>query len=278
MRLLPKNKEDNLFELQKFLVIPREHGAWFMLLLSLFIGAGTARSFGIPTFFLSLSAVALFSGLYSLGEGTKRASAGKEIKREVLSSFIYFILAFVFIAPIFFIYRLWSLLSLGLMVAPFFGLYLYFIFQRKHRTALGELVNIAGISFPAAASYYVSRGVWSNISLLLWLMTFLYSASSIFYVRLKVKQKAPFVASFGQRFIMAKDLLVYLLFLFASLFMLVITGLIPFIILVAYLPLALKCTFGIFYSSGAVSIKKIGFYEVGYSALFVLLFLITFHF
>lgn len=275
--LLLKNKEESLFEPQRLLVIPREHGAWFMLLLSLFVGAGAARSFGLPFVFLCLSAAALFSSLYSLGEGTKKASIAREMKMEALSSFIYFLLALVFIAPLFIIYRLWSLLSLGLLAAPFFGIYLYLILQRKHRTIWGELINIAGISFPAAASYYISSGVWTNTTSLLWLLTFLYSASSIFYVRLKIKQKAPFLASPGQRFLLGKSLLAYLLFLFVTLIILTITGLTPFILLVAYLPLALKSLFGIFYSRGTVSIKRVGFAEIGYSALFVALFLVTFH-
>lgn len=258
------------------MVLPKEHGAWFMLLLSLFIGAGAARSFGLPFVLLSLSSIALFSSLYSLGEGTKRATTGKDIKREALSSFIYFILSLVFIAPLFLIYRLWSLFALSLLAAPFFGFYLYLIFQRKHRTVWGEFVNIAGISFPAVASHYVSTGEWSNSSLLLWLLTFIYSASSIFYVRLKVKQKAPFIASPGQRFTLGRGLLAYLLFLFAVLVFMAIAGLIPVILLAAYLPLVLKCLFAIFYSRGTTSIKKVGFIEVGYTAIFVILFLFTF--
>ena len=258
------------------MVIPREHGAWFMLLISLVIGTGAARSFGLPSILLGLSAAAMFSSLYSLGEGVKKASIAREMKREAISSFIYFILALVFAAPLVIIYRFWSLLPLGLLAAPFFAIYLYLISQRKHRTIRGEIINIAGISFPAAASYYVSSGVWTDTALLLWLLTFLYSAGSIFYVRLKVKQKAPFPASPGQRFLLGKELMAYLIFLFATLIILAITGLIPFILLAAYLPLALKSLFSIFYSRGMMSIKRVGIAETGYSALFVALFLFTF--
>ncbi len=266
-----------MFAPHRTLVIPREHGAWFMLLLSLVIGAGAAGSFGLPSVLLSLSAAALFSSLYSLGEGTKKASKGRETGREASSALIYFLLALVLISPLFFAYRLWPLLSLGLLVVPFFGFYLYLMFRRKHRTAWGEMVNIAGISFPAAASYYVAAGALTSTSLLLWLLTFLYSGGSVFYVRLKVKQKVPYSAGFSQRLIAGKDLLIYLLFLFATLLVLAAAGLIPAIAVAAYLPLALKCLSGIFYSRGTASLKKIGLMEAGYTAIFAVLLLITFH-
>lgn len=247
-----------------------------MLLLSLFLGAGVAGSFHLPFVFLSLSAIALFSSLYSLGEGTKRVSTGRDMRREALSSFIYLLLSILFVAPLFLVYHIWSLLALSLLVAPFFFIYLYLIFRRKHRTPWAEMVNITGISFPAAASYFISAGAWSNTALLLWLLTFLYSASSVFYVRLKVRQKAPYRAGFNQRLSSGKGLLVYLAAMFVALIILAIAGAIQFLLFAAYLPLALKALFAIFYSRGVTSIKIVGFTEVGYTLLFGILFIIIF--
>lgn len=262
--------------LRSVMVIPREHGAWFMLLLSLFMGAGTARSFGLPFVFLGLAAIAVFSGLYSLGEGTKKLAISRQMRRDVLSSIVYFFLAAILAAPLFLAYQMWPLLLLSLLAVPFSGIYIYLALQRKHRTAWGELVNIAGISFPAAASYYVSTGEWSGVSLLLWLLTFLYSASSVFYVRLKVRQKAPLAADFSQRLKMGKLLLLYMLFLFSFLTLMAAADKIRFVLLLAYLPLLIKSLHSIFFSGGTTSIKKVGFTEAGHTVLFAALFLLFF--
>ena len=60
--------------------------------------------------------------------------------------------------------------------------------KREERTVATELIGIAGLTLTATAAYYVGTMRWDAIALYLWAANALYFASSVFYVRYRVRE------------------------------------------------------------------------------------------
>lgn len=248
-------------------MIPREHGAWGILLFSVALGAGVAGRVSLPLLLFTLAALALFLARHPLTLMVKGSNfTGKAILWEA----IYVAMAVVAFLPLLFIYHLWWLSLFGIALALYLGAYLYLVVSRKQRTVLGEMIGISGLSMAAPAAYYVSMGVWQVGALYLWLLSYLYHASSIFYVKMKVRQRSlPNLAlSLVQRWQLGYKLLLYLGTLIIALLYLGLGGQVSALVFMAYLPLIGKAVWGVFHPTKVASIRALGWTEVAHGFLF----------
>lgn len=258
--------------------IPREHGAWPMLLVPLFVGASVASTSGKVGLLLSAAVFAHVARHMLLTWIRLRAVGGMD--RRALLLFM----ASSALASAFFL-----LLVLGgrPLLLPFGGGALLFmalhIFQRlKHteRTVRGELLGIAGLTMTAPAAYYVATGKINTVALTLWLLNFLYFGRSVFYVKMKIaaRGRGEDFGSLAEKLRFSRTCVLYCLAMIAGVLGLGLAGLIPFFTWVAFVPISIQTIRGISKLRGTLRIRRLGFIELGYAILFGLVLIIVFRF
>lgn len=247
-------------------MIPREHGGWGILLFSIALGVGVAGKVSLSLLLFFVAALALFLARYPLTLMVKGASKNRAIVWEI----IYISIAVLSFIPLLFIYKLMWLIPFGVAFSLYLGVYLYLAVSKKQRTVWGEMIGISGLSMATPMAYYVASGAWQAEVLYLWLLSFLYHASSVFYVKLKVRYKTlPDLAfSLARKLQMARGLLLYLGMLLVAVIGLGLGKQVPMLALLAYLPLLAKAIAGAFSPSRVVSIKTLGWTEVFHGLLF----------
>ncbi|MCL5960529.1 MAG: YwiC-like family protein [Chloroflexi bacterium] len=270
--------------MKKGSVVPKEHGAWAMLLIPLAIGWGVAGKLDLEALLFLVTTVLFFIGRYPLGQLANR-NASKPISSALQRRLVIWSTVFVGIAVLsglvlLFPYRRWSLLLLGAICVLF--LLLQFLLQRRRadRTAWGELLAIAGLSMTGPGAYYSLVGTFDNTAFALWILPFLYSGSSVFYVKMKVRQRLSKNRATERRekWRIGQASALYLVSLLVVAVGLALSGAIPPLAAVAFLPLTYKMVTGIFKIQPDLTIRRIGFTELGHSLLFAALLVLIFHF
>ncbi|MBI4286802.1 MAG: YwiC-like family protein [Chloroflexi bacterium] len=242
---------------------------------SIALGTGAAPHIGLPLLFFVVAAFALFFARYPLTLLVKGSSKSRILFWEAA----YLVAALLALLPLVLVYHLWWLVAFGIVFLLYLASYLYVSVKRKQRTEWGEMVGISGLAMAAPAAFYVSSGVWQMDALYLWLLGFLYHASSVFYVPLKVRHRTlpQLDLSSGRKWQLGRSLLFYLAVLGAIVLSLTLKDQVPSLALVAYLPLVVKSIQGVFYPSKIASVQKLGWTEVAHGLAFTGLMVAAYH-
>ena len=254
-------------------LIPKEHGAWailygpFILTITLF----GRFEFRVLVFFVAITALFLAHEPISklvrtYGHGVARSQL-LYWKRWLL---VYLVAALVCGFYLFWNYSLWLLVPLGLLIAFLMCLHLYLVGRRRERSVWGELLGVVGLTSTAPASCYVISGTWEYPCLLLWLLSFLYFASGVFYVKMRVSRHIKT----GEHLQHVRHCVAYHSFLLIALLLLSWYGLISKILILAYLPIIVRALAGAFAREERLNIRRIGFNELGQSLVFIVLFVV----
>lgn len=175
----------------KIYVLPPEHGGWFLLLGPFLFGALAAAQPNADLFALLLFALAIYIARQPLTLLVK-ALSGRRAKSDVRPALLALLgtgaLALLLLGVL--IWRGYSfLLWLGFPAALVMGWQLWLVTQREERQIGIELVGAGTLALAAPAAYWVSVGAMTTTGWWLWLLAWLYAASSIVYVYLRLKQR-----------------------------------------------------------------------------------------
>jgi hypothetical protein len=181
-------------ERRRALILPREHGAWGLLLVPMVTGAGVGfhqASQIFPLILLLAAALALFwlrTPLESL-LGTSAIRAQTPEESHTLRSAIVLLAGITGLALA---ALLWSgknadLWPLGATVATaFIAQALLKKFGRRTRM-LSEMVGTIGLTAAAPAAYYIITGKFNATAWTLWLTNILFAGDQIHYVQLRLR-------------------------------------------------------------------------------------------
>lgn len=249
--------------------IPKEHGASAVLYASFLAGLAAARQFNVPVFLLLVS----FSAFYLAHEPISRliqfsgrpAAPGRRTwwRRWLVVD----LAAGIFTGGLLLAYGLWHLLPLGALGAILMAARLRLLAKGQEMTLAGEGLSLVGLTLPAPAAYYVSRGEFGATASLLWLVCFLFFGSGVFHVRMllgRVKRGQPA----GRRL---RQAMAYHILLAATLVALVATGTLSGFVSLAFAPLIVRAFRGMAYPSGVLNLKRTGLIEMAYSILLIVL-------
>ena len=191
------------------MVIPREHGAWGLLLVPLFTGiaAGAASAHQVlPLMLFTVAALALFwlrTPVESLiGAGAMRAQTAAERRIALLASLALAALSAACLAAL-----LWNrsnpeLLYLGGAAAlALVAQMLLKRISRKTRMA-AQIAGAIGLTCTAPAAYYVATGRLDARGFALWAANWNFAANQIHFVQLRIH--AARATSFGEKFTRGK--------------------------------------------------------------------------
>jgi len=267
-------------ERQRALIVPREHGAWGLLLVPMITGAGVALRECSPIFPLTLlttAALALFwlrTPFESL-LGTSAMRAESKFERRRVGSFV---LGLVGVAAL----ALGTLLRAGhnadlwplgaVVAAAFFAQALLKKLSRRARM-LSEMVGTVGLTAAAPAAYYVITGSFNATAWMLWLANVLFAGDQIHYVQLRIH--AAKVEGFrarlarGWAFAAGQALMTTLLTLAC------LSRLMPPIASIAFAPLLFRGWFYFVQEPSPLIVRRLGWNELKHATAFCVLFIAT---
>jgi hypothetical protein len=255
------------------LVLPREHGAWGMLLIPLLSGAAvglsqTPRSG--PVLLLAVAAVALFwlrTPVESLiGSSPMRARTQEEHRLVVVCAALIAALAALLLALLLWQGRNPLLLLLGAVAGMSFLAQALVRRGGRHGRMTGQFIGAFGLTSTAAAAFYVVTGQVDRHALALWLANWIFAAFQIQFVQLRihaVKLKLPLERMNAGRAFFVGELLLALLLLYAWL-----SGVMPALVLVAFLPLIVRGIAWFFLSPQPLRLHRLGFVELAHAVVF----------
>jgi hypothetical protein len=270
-------------ERRRALIVPREHGAWGLLLVPLVTGAGLAlrdsnRIF--PLLLLLVAALALFwlrTPVESLlGTSAMRAQTRQE---RIMVGAVILLLAKIAIVALGVL--LWAGRNPGLWLigaAAGVAFVAQALLKRLGRSArmLSEIVGTIGLTSSAPAAYYVVTGNFGVTAWILWLANLAFAGNQIHYVQLRIhtarvegveaKLARGWTFASGQFFMV-------LLLAFACW-----RAWMPWVALIAFLPLLFRGWFYFFRKPVPLQVRRLGWNELGHAVAFCFLFIAAFGF
>ena len=263
------------------LIVPREHGAWGLLLIPLFTGvaAGIAPEYRIvPLFVFTVMALALFwlrTPVESLlGTGTLKAHTSQERRAAVLASTLLLLVAGVCLAALMWKGENLQILLLGGAAGLAFAAQALLRRLGRQARMAAQLVGVIGLTCAAPAAYYIGTGRFDQRALVLWAANWAFAANQIHYVQLRIH--AARAANFsekmarGRGFFLAQVAL--LLFLLIAVFLRVA----PVWTILAFVPLIVRGTQWFFSKPAPLDVKRLGWSEMKQGVIFGILLSIAF--
>jgi hypothetical protein len=254
--------------------VPKEHGAWAMLYVSLGVGTAVAGRLSWTTLSLALSATFLFIGRESFGawwRGFRRRRGSGAAGRVFMA---YLGLSVLSGAPLVLISGLFWVLPFGLLMLALAGINAEQSAWGKHRTARGEIMVIVGLTGSAAAAHYVASGRLEATAFWLWGLTALYFTSSVFFVKALVK-----AAHSRDKYRVKRSMqhcVSYHLFLVGVLAIVLLVRPAPPLVVLAFIPALARTAWRLARPVKKVNLKRIGVLEIVYSLFYAVFLVITF--
>lgn len=264
-------------ERHRALIIPREHGAWGLLLVPIITGAGIAFrecSHIFPLILLSAAALALFwlrtPAESLLGTSAMRAQTSEEARTVKLAIVLLGGIAGAALCALLWAGRNADLWPLGAVAAAaFLGQSLLKKLGGRARM-WSEMVGTIGLTAAAPAAYYVITGNFSATAWMLWIANLLFAGDQIHYVQLRIHSakidglRAKLAHGWG--FAVGQALMTAVLTLACM------SRLMPAIVSLAFAPLLFRGWFYFVQEPSPFLVRRLGWNEVKHAAAFCILF------
>jgi hypothetical protein len=245
-----------------------------MLYVPLVAGVLVAWSFPLRVLLFAMSATFLFIARESSVVWWRAHRRGEHRVEALQRLKIYLGLAGLSIAPLLLVDRLYALVPLGIAALLLLSINAELAVKREDRTILGEVLAIAGLTMTAPAANYVAEGAWRVSAIWLWLLSALFFASSVFYVKLRVSLFNPRRQVERKR--VWRSCALYHAVLVVSVVLLATTDRLSFFALVAFAPVITRASWSLIKPGGHINLKRLGLFEIIYSLVFLIFITLSF--
>ena len=264
-------------------VLPREHGAWGILLIPLVSGGWIGYEAGAriaPLLLFAVAALALFClrtpAEVWLETSPLRAQTAAEKRTVLLSIGVYASLAAIALFVLIWRERAVLLLVLGAAVAALFVAQGILKKLSRRNRMVAQWVGALGLTSTAAGAYYVVTGNLDATAVLVWGLNWLFAANQIHFVQLRIR--AARARAFAEKLkegrgFLAGEAVTVLILLFAWRF----DGL-PGTAGWAFGPVLTRGLVWFFRRPGPLGIHRLGFSELAHALTFGALLILGFHF
>jgi hypothetical protein len=267
--------------------LPREHGAWGLLLVPLAAGAAAGNPRGDRIIWVLLfAAVAL--GLFCLRTPVEAALGLSALRpqndgeRRLVYSFIliYASVAFLALAVLMLSAHAYGLLLLGAaaaVAAAAVAFLLQTILKRLGRNTRmnAQLTGSIALSSTAAGAYYLATGHFGLVPIIIWLANWIFSADQIHFVQLRIHSARAVTP--GEKLRSGKSFLIHQAVSLLFLALIWRVGWLPGLLLIAFAPLFVRGTAWFFESSRQLQVRRLGITELLYAVVIGLFFVAGFH-
>lgn len=259
------------------LLLPREHGAWAMLLVPYLIGAAitgfsprlVAGLVAVLLLFFSRPPLALL-----LKRRIRNGVWGPESRLLWLNFSLPALAAAALFAWLIVAYSLWWLLVLGSAGLALFAVHSVMVFRRRERSAAAELVGILMLTLTGPLAVYLARarmnGDTAREAVALWLLNAAYFGASVFLVKMKIRAAVQRRRPHGRgwRLHLARASILYCAATMALAAGLSIASWAPNLAPLVYLPLLAYAGWSIVTLGAELQIKREGVLQTGLAIIF----------
>jgi len=252
---------------RRTLLIPREHGAWGMLLVPLATGAIVASRAGVHAGPLVLFGVATLSLFWLrtpfeawLGLSPIKAQTGDERASVFQLMVLLSMIALASLAALFTTGYARGLVTIGVVAAVAFGVQEMVKKLGRSGRMPAQIIGAIGLTSTAAGAYYVATGVLDRTAVLLWIASWLFAADQIHFVQMRIRgsrlttSKAKLAR--GKAFAYAQIGLVLVLVLAGT------YRVLPVWALIAFVPALVRGTAWFVRPTQPLDVHKLGFSEL----------------
>jgi len=257
------------------LIVPREHGAWGMLLVPLATGAAVGLLTGGRVFYLPLLIVAtvvifwLRTPVESwLGTSPLRVQSAEE--RNAIAKVILLLTAVagMALAGLFWGGQKTELLLLGVIAGMAFAAQAV-LKKRRTTRMLAQFVGALGLTLTAPAAYCVVMGRIGKLALLIWLCNWLFALNQIQFVQLRIHSTR--VGGLIQKLIRGQGFFVTQSVVAVTLLVGWRIGMLPGLALLAFAPALLRSIAWLFASQRPLVVRRLGWTELAHDVTFGIL-------
>lgn len=263
------------------MVIPREHGAWGMLLIPLATGAAVGLSAGQHLASLGLFSIIALALFWlrtplesSVGAGPMRATTPAEINA------VFFVIAGLgSIVMISAVALLWSgrnrgLLLVGVIAAAAFAAQALLKRAGRRFRMASQIVGALGLASAAPGAYYVVCGRLDERGLALWLANWIFAGDQIHFVQLRIH--AARVADGREKILRGRGFLVGQAIMASALIAAWRWGHLPAIAVLAFVPVLIRGFLWFLPGPRPLAVKRLGWTELAHALAFGVLLTVGF--
>jgi hypothetical protein len=257
----------------KAMVIPREHGAWGMMLVPLVTGAVVGAGRETRLSMLGLFIVAALSLFWLrtpvealLGTTAIKAHSKQERATVLRAAIVLAVVAAVAIAALLLSGLANGLLVLGAISAIAFAAQAMVKKLGRSGRMPAQVIGAIGLTATGAGAYYVMTGRLDRVAFAVWIANWMFAANQIHFVQLRIRgSRLDSLAErlrFGLTFLLGTAAMVTAILLG--------TGMASFppLLLVAFLPAMLRAGAWFVRSRQPLDVHKLGFAELKLAILF----------
>lgn len=263
-------------------IIPREHGAWAILLVPYLSGTFARGKPGVPAFLLLVCVISLYFlrgyGEFYLSNLIKKKEPCQNIKSFYFQTISFFALFLLTSMPLLFYFQLWNLLVLGLLAFLLISMYYLLVLKKKNYRMSQQFIVFSGLTLSAPAAYYTTTGKWDADILILWILNVIFFQLGMLYVhnRIGLHKKRGQIMHFRDKFLFARNLIWGWCFSVIIYYGLFLAGLIHPLFFFILLPITIHIIAGIFFDKRDLKIKRMGYSLVGQNIFFLIILIYLF--
>jgi hypothetical protein len=265
--------------LKKIYALPAEHGAWALWIGPLAVGIGVAGWNGATTLFLILAQLFAFLARQPLVILVKAVS-GRRSRNDVTPALAW-LSGYAGLAALFGVLLIAAgysqLLWVVMPIAPMLVWQVWLIRNRAERQMTIELAGSGMLALAAPTAYYVATGSLDATAMWLWVLCWLQSAAAIVYVYLRLAQRRlTEMPPMPQRVRMGRRAIAYASANFAGSIVLAVLRIIPPLTPIAFAAMLAQAIGGTRAPGVGAKPQRIGFAQVGATAVFAVLMIVAY--
>lgn len=266
---------------KRTMLIPREHGAWGMLLVPLATGAIVASRLGVhagPLVLFIVATLALF-WLRTPVEAWLGLSPIKAQTREERATVLRLIvlLCVIVLASLGILFATGyahGLVVIGVVAAVAFGVQEIVKKMGRSGRMPAQVIGAIGLTSTAAGAYYVASGVLGGTAVSLWIANWLFAADQIHFVQTRIRGSR--LNTPGEKFERGKWFIYAQIVLIVALVTAGAYRLLPLWTLIAFVPALLRGVAWFVRPTQPLDVHKLGFSELRQALMFGALLAVAF--
>jgi YwiC-like protein len=255
------------------MVIPREHGAWGMLLVPLTTGAIVAAGAGANFRALALFLVAALALFWMrtpveawLGTTAIKAQSPSERATVIRVSLGLALVAAAAIAALFAMGLARGLLQIGAIATGIFGLQAFVKGLGRAGRMPAQVIGAIGLTSTSAGAYYVSTGRLDHTAIALWLANWMFAGDQVHFVQVRIRgsrlANAAAKVRQGYGFLAGQVLLLLVIGFLTRM------GVFPRFTVLAFVPASLRGFAWFVRGAQPLDVHKLGFSELAQALVF----------
>ncbi|MFL9651936.1 YwiC-like family protein [Exiguobacterium chiriqhucha] len=164
-------------------MIPKQHGAWSMLILPFLLG-GIVGGWTLAHIPFAIAWLFVYMGTFFLFQYIKQRKKSQELLRTVAT---YLTIATVAAIPVFL--AEWRLVWFVLAMIPFGLVNAYFAKIKDERNVWNDVSAVTSFCIGGMASYYLGARALDGTMVWMFALPYLYFLGSIFFVKTMIREK-----------------------------------------------------------------------------------------